>query len=292
MQLEVINYQFGILWMHKKKRWLQKTFDTDDLSESLFSIFPSTLDLWMQEDLPFPGPLSSPLTELQRKEELSEEQVQTHKKKLLYWCYFTLLTPIRVLFSHLDLRGVELLGETGDTGGRPSPSQELVVAALLLAQAFSLGGGAGITFKGSLDEPEGGGIGEFPGEEGSPSLPLNTSFSPERSTSRHREPIKWNADRVLLMYHSFLDFMLLVSKAQMGNSLTSKKYSAKLVVLVLACTCVNGRTILTPCRSTSLLWGLTSCARSLSIRVLTPAWVSEKIRKKSLSRHVTNTHQQ
>lgn len=92
--------------------------------------------------------------------------------------------------SHLDLGGVELLGETGDTGGRPSPSLEPVVAALLLAQAFSLGGGAGITFSGSLEELEEGGIGEVPGEEGSPSLPLNTSFSPERSPSRHRDPIK------------------------------------------------------------------------------------------------------
>lgn len=85
--------------------------------------------------------------------------------------------------------GVELLGETGDTGGRPSPSQDPVEAALLLAQAFSLGGGAGITFSGSLEDPEEAGIGEAPGEEGSPSLPLNTSFSPERSPSRHREPI-------------------------------------------------------------------------------------------------------
>lgn len=86
--------------------------------------------------------------------------------------------------------GVELLGETGDTGGRPSPSQDPVEAALLLAQAFSLGGGAGITFSGSLEEPEEGGIGEAPGEEGSLSLPLNTSFSPERSPSRHREPVE------------------------------------------------------------------------------------------------------
>lgn len=64
------------------------------------------------------------------------------------------------------------------------------MAALRLAQAFSLGGGAGITFSGSLEELEEGGIGEVPGEEGSPSLPLNTSFSPERSPSRHRDPIK------------------------------------------------------------------------------------------------------
>lgn len=127
-----------------------------------------------------------------------------------------------IVCSHLDLGGVELLGETGDTGGRPSPSQEPVVAALLLAQAFSLGGGAGITFSGSLEELEGGGIGEVPGEEGSPSLPLNTSFSPERSPSRHREPIKRKAKRVLLMFHSFLVFMLLVSKAQIVTSFKSK----------------------------------------------------------------------
>lgn len=99
---------------------------------------------------------------------------------------------------HLDLGGVELLGETGDTGGRPSPSQEPVVAALRLAQAFSLGGGAGITLSGSLEELEGGGTGEVPGEEGSPSLPLNTSFSPERSPSRHRDPVEGRADGVSL----------------------------------------------------------------------------------------------
>lgn len=106
-----------------------------------------------------------------------------------FFLYKAISTPC-IPCSHLNLGGVELLGETGDTGGRPSPSQEPVVAALLLAQAFSLGGGAGITFSGSLEELEGGGIGEAPGEEGSPSLPLNTSFSPERSPSRHREPIE------------------------------------------------------------------------------------------------------
>lgn len=34
----------------------------------------------MHSDLPFPDPLSSPLTELQRKEELSEEPVQNKQK--------------------------------------------------------------------------------------------------------------------------------------------------------------------------------------------------------------------
>lgn len=147
---------------------------------------------------------------------------------MLYWCYFILVIPMCIPCSHLDLGGVELLGETGDTRGRPSTSQEPVVAALLLAQAFSLGGGAGITFSGSLEELEEGGIGEVPGEEGSPSLPPNTSFSPERSPSRHREPIK-KADQVLLMFHTFLVFvsrsmktfivfMLLVSKTQIRTN--------------------------------------------------------------------------
>lgn len=113
--------------------------------------------------------------------------------------------------------GVELLGETGDTGGRPSPSQDPVEAALLLAQAFSLGGGAGITFSGSLEEPEEGGIGEAPGEEGSPSLPLNTSFSPERSPSRHREPIEKEnkgANVVPILFHLDKVSLLLLSVAQ------------------------------------------------------------------------------
>lgn len=122
---------------------------------------------------------------------------QTEAKVCLLWrfqCQVFLVQryfqTMHVQCSHPDLGGVELLGETGDTGGRPSPSAEPVVAALLLAQAFSLGGGAGITFSGSLEELEEGGIGEAPGEEGSPSLPLNTSFSPERSPSRHREPVE------------------------------------------------------------------------------------------------------
>lgn len=85
--------------------------------------------------------------------------------------------------------GTEPLGETGETAGRPSPSLEPVEAALLLAQAFSLGGGAGITFSGSLDEVVEEGREEDPGEGGSLSLPLKTSFSPERSLSRHREPV-------------------------------------------------------------------------------------------------------
>lgn len=91
------------------------------------------------------------------------------------------------LYSHLNLGGAEPLGETGETGGRPSPSLEPVLTALL-AQAFSLGGGAGITFSGSLEELVEGGRGDDPGEEGSPSLALKTSFSPERSPSRHRDP--------------------------------------------------------------------------------------------------------
>lgn len=90
-------------------------------------------------------------------------------------------------YSYLSLGGVEPLGETGETGGRLSPSLEPVLAALLLAQAFSLGGGAGITFSGSLEELVEEGRGEAPGDEGSSSLPLKTSFSPERSLSRHRE---------------------------------------------------------------------------------------------------------
>lgn len=106
------------------------------------------------------------------------------------------------LCSHLSLGGAEPLGETGETGGRPSPSLEPVLAALLLAHAFSLGGGAGITFSGSLEEPVEGGCGEAPGEEGSPSLPLKTSFSPERSLSRHRDPkqMKRGASCFLLFY--------------------------------------------------------------------------------------------
>lgn len=90
--------------------------------------------------------------------------------------------------SHLGFGGVGPLGEMGETGGRPSPSQEPVLAALLLAQAFSLGGGAGIILSGSLVELVAGGRGEVPGEEGSLSRPLKTSLSPERSPSRHREP--------------------------------------------------------------------------------------------------------
>jgi len=89
------------------------------------------------------------------------------------------------------LGGAESPGETGEAGGRPSPpSLEPVLAALLLAQTFSFGGGASTTFSGSLGQlvAGGGGSGEVPGEEGSPSLPLKTSFSPDRSVSRHREP--------------------------------------------------------------------------------------------------------
>lgn len=98
--------------------------------------------------------------------------------------------------SHLSLGGAVPLGETGETGGRPSPSLEPVLAALLLAQAFSFGGGAGITFSGSLEV---GGCGEAPGDEGSPSLPLKTSFSPERSLSRHLDP---GEDKRSNMFHN------------------------------------------------------------------------------------------
>lgn len=97
--------------------------------------------------------------------------------------------PSKHCAPDLGLGGAEPLGEIGETGARPSPSQEPVLAALLLAQAFSLGGGAGITFSGSLEELVEGGSGDAPGEEGSPSRPLKTSFSPERSPSRHRDPV-------------------------------------------------------------------------------------------------------
>lgn len=58
-----------------------------------------------------------------------------------------------------------------------------------LAQAFSLGGGAGITLRGSLEEDveELAEVGRAPGEGGSSSLPLNTSFSTDRSLSLRRE---------------------------------------------------------------------------------------------------------
>lgn len=88
-------------------------------------------------------------------------------------------------FPHLSLGGVDPPGETGETGARLSPSLELVLAALRLAHTFSLGGGAGITFSGSLEEEL---CGEGTGEEEPPSLPEKTSFSPERSPSRHLEP--------------------------------------------------------------------------------------------------------
>ena len=90
---------------------------------------------------------------------------------------------------YLSLGGVEPLGETG---ARPSPSLDPALTVLRLAQAFSLGGGAGITFRGSLEEveelEEGG---RAPGEGGSSSLPLNTSFSTERSLSLRREAGRW-----------------------------------------------------------------------------------------------------
>lgn len=76
----------------------------------------------------------------------------------------------------------DLLGGPGFT----SFSVEPLLMALLFAQAFSLGGGAGTTFKGSpscLDEEA-----WLPGEGGSSSRPLKTSFSKERSLSRRLEP--------------------------------------------------------------------------------------------------------
>lgn len=164
--------------------------------------------------LPFPDPPSSALGELKRKEEQSGRSIQNTWKlnfsnSLFYVGKFIqsfamflssvflngfLTHSVSHLCSHLGLGGAEPLGEIGETGGRPSPSQEPVLAALLLAQAFSLGGGAGITFSGSLEELVEGGCGDAPGEEGSPSLPLKTSFSPERSLSRHRDPIGWKEE--------------------------------------------------------------------------------------------------
>lgn len=78
----------------------------------------------------------------------------------------------------------------GETGARLSPSLDPTLTVLRLAQAFSLGGGAGITLRGSFEEveelEEGG---RAPGEGGSSSLPLNTSFSTERSLSLRREAL-------------------------------------------------------------------------------------------------------
>lgn len=90
------------------------------------------------------------------------------------------------LRSHLNL-GVEPPGDTGETGCRTSPSLDPVLAALLLAHAFSLGGAGIITLRGSFEELVEEGSGEEPGEE-LPSLPEKTSFSPERSPSRHLDP--------------------------------------------------------------------------------------------------------
>lgn len=75
--------------------------------------------------------------------------------------------------------------ETDLLEGFTSLSVEPLLMALLFAQAFSLGGGAGTTFKGSpscLDDAW------LPGEWGSSSRPLKTSFSKERSLSRRLEP--------------------------------------------------------------------------------------------------------
>lgn len=71
------------------------------------------------------------------------------------------------------------------------PSLDPVLNAGRLTQAFSLGGGAGITLRGSLEEKveELAEEGRDPGEGGSSSLPLNTSFSTERSLSLRREAV-------------------------------------------------------------------------------------------------------
>lgn len=70
--------------------------------------------------------------------------------------------------------------------GFTSFSVEPLLMALLFAQAFSLGGGAGTTFRGSpscLDNEA-----WLPGEGGSSSRPPKTSFSKERSLSLRLEP--------------------------------------------------------------------------------------------------------
>lgn len=83
----------------------------------------------------------------------------------------------------LSLGGLVVLGE-----GRASPSLELALRALRLAQAFSLGGGAGTTLRGSASCLGGGAW--LLGEGGSSSRPLNTSLSTERSLSLRREPVE------------------------------------------------------------------------------------------------------
>lgn len=75
--------------------------------------------------------------------------------------------------------GVLLLGETT---GLLSLSLDPVLMALLFAQTFSLGGGAGTTFSGSPSCLEV--VVWFPCEDESSSRLLKTSFSTERSLSR------------------------------------------------------------------------------------------------------------
>lgn len=83
----------------------------------------------------------------------------------------------------LSLGGLLLLGDVVE--GRASPSLELALSVLRLAQAFSLGGGAGTTLSGSASCLGGGAW--LLGDGGSSSRPLNTSFSTERSLSLRRE---------------------------------------------------------------------------------------------------------
>lgn len=73
---------------------------------------------------------------------------------------------------------VSLLGATGSPA---EPSLEPPTGVVLLAQAFSLGGGASTTFRGGLSCL--GGEGSITGEEGSSSRPL----SAERSLSLRLE---------------------------------------------------------------------------------------------------------
>jgi len=113
--------------------------------------------------------------------------------------------------------GAVLLGETA------SPSlAEVLLTALRLAQAFSLGGGAGITFSGSLgaaaaEELVEGGRGEAPGEEASSSRPLNTS-STDRSLSRRREPGPGQGEPSFQTFQHILEsFTRLYKKAGVGR---------------------------------------------------------------------------
>lgn len=79
-------------------------------------LFYLDLSSWIRSDSPFPGPLSSPITELQRKEELSEEEAQTSKQtnkkpNLRYWWCLILVNPMKnTAFS-------PGLGRSGTAGG-------------------------------------------------------------------------------------------------------------------------------------------------------------------------------